>query len=368
MSGPLEPGRFFLPGPSEVDPTVLQAQAAPVTGHRGPEAQALVAEIDAGLRPLFGTAQSVLIGTHSATGFMEAAIRNGVVRRVLCVVNGAFSARFAEIAVDCGREVDVLEVPWGQAVDPADLARRLSDGRSDAVAIVHSETSTGVINPMAEVAGVVRGYPDVRLLVDSVSGVGGVAVATDGWDLDFVLTASQKALAMPPGLAFAVASPAVLERARSLPGRGYYFDLVRCAEQAQAGQTPTTPALTLLYAARHQLRRIEAETLAARIERHAALAARTHRWVDHLREERGVDVRVLAPAGARSPTVTCIRLPHGRSSAAVVAGVRARGFVIGGGYGRLKTDTIRIGHMGEHGLASLELALDAVEAELVGPG
>jgi aspartate aminotransferase-like enzyme len=157
----------------------------------------------------------------------------------------------------------------------------------------------------------------------------------------------------------------LLERARTLPDRGYYLDLVRYAEQALRHQTPTTPALTLLLAARAQLRRIEAETPADRIRRHGELATRCHARVDLLRDGRGVDVAVLAPEGERSPTVTCIRLPADRRGPEVAAALRRRGFVIGAGYGRLKDETIRVGHMGDHTVAGLEAVMDAVEQELV---
>lgn len=368
MSGPLRPGRFFLPGPTEVDESVLEAQAAPVFGHRGPEARALVEAVDRGLRPLFGTERPVLLGTMSATGFMEAAIRCGVRRRVLCIVNGAFSARFARIARDCGREVDVLEVPWGRAVDPGAVAERLAGGGFDALTLAHSETSTGALNPVAEVAAVAADHPDVMVLVDSVTGVGGAEVQADGWGLDVVLTGSQKALAMPPGLAFAVVSDRLLSRARQLPDRGFYLDLVRYADQAADGQTPTTPALTLLLAARTQLERIAAETVPARLARHRRMAEVCHRRIDALRSDEGIDLTVVSPPGERSPTVTCLRLPAGRTGPEVAAGLRDRGFVVGAGYGRWKNETVRIGHMGDHAEAGLQAVVDALAAELRPPG
>lgn len=367
MSGALRPGGFFLPGPTEVDPAVLEAQVAPVFGHRGPEAEALVSAVDRGLRAAFGTERPVLLGTMSATGFMEAAVRCGVKRRVLCLVNGAFSARFARIARDCGREVETLEVPWGRAVDPDQVAARLADVEVDAVTVVHSETSTGALNPVREIAAAVARHPDVLVLVDSVTGVGGVEMAADAWGLDAVITGSQKALAMPPGLAFAAVSDRLLARAATLPDRGFYLDLVRYAEQAAAAQTPTTPALTLLQAARAQVERLERETLAARWDRHRRMAERCHGRVERWREH-GIDVAVLSPPGERSPTVTAIRVPRGRTGRELAEAVRGRGFVIGAGYGRLQDETVRIGHMGDHTEAELDAVLDALEAALSTPG
>ena len=368
MTGPLEPGRFFLPGPTEVDPTVLAAQAVPLFGHRSAEASRLVGMIDRGLRPLFGTSRRVMIGTMSATGFMEAAVRAGVRSKVLCLVNGAFSSRFADIARGCGREVEVMEVAWGEVLDPDRVEERLAEGDVDAVTVAHSETSTGALNPVEALAEVVRRQDDVFLLVDSVTGVGGAEMAADDWGLDVVLTGSQKALAMPPGLAFCVASDRLLERATALPDRGYYLDLVRYASYAERDQIPTTPALTLLSAAAVQVERIALETVERRWARHAALAARCHDWVTTVRADRGLGISVLAREGYRSPTVTAVRLPEGRTGSEVAAAMRRRGFVIGAGYGQMKEATVRIGHMGDHTLAALDGLLDALTEELCHPG
>lgn len=362
MSG-VEPGRFFLPGPTEVNAEVLRAQVTAMFGHRSDEARTLVGAVDRGLRPIFGTAQPVMIGTMSATGFMEAAIRNGVRRRVLCLVNGAFSGRFAQIARESEREVETLEVPWGETIDPEAVADRLRGGRFDALTMVHSETSTGALNPIADIAAVASEHDDLMVLVDSVSGVGGAEMAADRWGIDLVLTGGQKALAMPPGLAFAVASERFLERAETLPDRGFYLDFVRFAAGARLSQTPTTPAVTLMAAAHLQLQRIAAETVEGRLRRHSAMAEACHRRVEALAEE-GFAVEVVAPLGGRSPTVSCIRLPEGRSVEAFEAGMRRRGFVIAKGYGLLKHETVRIGHMGEHTVAELEAVMDAFAEEL----
>lgn len=358
-------GVFFLPGPTEVAPAVLEAQVAPALGHRSDEGRALLRAVGTGLRPLFGTSSPVLVGTMSATGFMESAIRGGVRRRLLALVNGAFSGRFAEIARGCGREVEVLEVPWGEAIDPDAVGARLATGDFDALTLTHSETSTGALNPVAEIAAVAARHDDVMVLVDSVSGVGGVEVSMDGWGADLVLTGAQKALAMPPGLSFAVVSERLLARAAELPGRGYYLDLIRYARGAEEGDAPTTPALTLLAAARRQLERIHAETVPARWRRHALMAAACHDGVEALAAE-GVAVGLLAPPRRRSPTVSCIRLPRDRSADEVVAGVRRRGFQIGAGYGPLRASTIRIGHMGEHTVTGVERVMAALAAELRG--
>jgi len=357
-------GRFFLPGPTEVHPDVLAAQARPVIGHRGPAVEELVGGLQEGLKELFGTERPVLISTSSATGLMEAGARCGVERRLLALVNGAFSARFAAIARECGRRVEVLEVPWGETHDPERVEARLREGEFDAVSVVHSETSTGALNPVEEIAGVVSGFDDTLLLVDSVSGLGGAEVRADDWGLDWVLTGSQKALAVPPGLAFGVASRAFLERSAALDGRGRYFDVSAFRKKIDALQTPNTPAVTLLYALAEQLRRVAEEGLDARLDRHRAMAERCWARVEELREREGLAVRILAAEGDRSPTVTCVLLPEGVSGRRVAQEMAGRGYVIGTGYGKMKETAVRIGHMGDHTVEELDRVLDALEETL----
>ena len=359
-------GRFFLPGPTEVHPEVLSALTRPVIGHRGPAMEELLATVDPPLRRLFGTRRPVHVSTSSATGLMETAIRNLSRRRILCLVCGAFSARFHAIAASCGLPADRLEVPWGEVNRPDALrsALREAEGRYDLVTAVHSETSTGVLNPVADLATVTAEFDDVLLAVDGVTSVGGVPIEFDAWGVDYLLTGSQKALALPPGLAFAAASERALERASEIPERSYYFDLLEFDRRAAAHSTTNTPAVSLLFALQRQLERFEDEGLEARFERHARMARRTAEWVGELASSSGAAYRVLAPEGFRSPTVTAVTLPEDRSGPAVVTGLARRGFTIAPGYGRLKEKAIRIGHMGDHTLAELDAVLEATAAEL----
>lgn len=361
MSQPLAPGRFFLPGPTEVHPDVLAAQNGPMIGHRGKATEELLASIQEGLKPVFQTDRAVMLLAASATAMMEAGIRNGVVDgRVLSLVNGSFSSRYADIAVACGHQVDVWSVDLGMAHDPEELESRLDAGRYDAVTLSHSETSTGVLQDLEAIASVVNRHEGTLLLVDSVTGIGGAETYTDAWGVDFILTGSQKALALPPGLAFAVASEAVLERSATAPAKGWYLDLEMLHRMIEVNQTPATPAVSLLYALDFQLARISQESIEARWKRHTAMQQRTFDWVDQM-ADRGVDVGVFAEDGHRSPTVSCIS--SGRSKE-IVSEMFARGWVIGGGYGKLKDSTFRIGHMGDHTVEELEELL-AVLTEVV---
>lgn len=367
MNSRAEFGSFFLPGPTEVHPEVLAAMTRPMIGHRGPAMTGLLAEVDPMLRRLFGTERPVYVSTSSATGFMEAAIRNLSRRRILCLVCGAFSKRFHDIAERCGRPADRLDVAWGAPNRPDELreALREADGRYDLVTVVHSETSTGVLNPIAELADVTSEFDDVLLAVDGVSSVGGLPIEFDDWGLDFLLTGSQKALALPPGLAFAAASERALERARAVSERSYYFDLLEFERRAADHSTTNTPAVSLLYALQTQVHRIEGEGLARRFERHARMARRTHEWTAWLGEASDRSFAVQAPAGYRSPTVTAVTLPEGLSGPGIVRALAERGITIAPGYGKLKDASIRIGHMGDHTPAELEVVLAEV-AEVLG--
>ncbi|MFI5256396.1 MAG: pyridoxal-phosphate-dependent aminotransferase family protein [Gemmatimonadales bacterium] len=358
FSSLLHDGTFFFPGPTEVRPAVLAAMTQPMIPHRGAAFETMFGRLQSALGSIFGTARPVYVSSSSATGLMEAAIRCAPEGRVLSVVNGAFSARFAAIARACGRDTDLVEVPWGDTVELGQLEERLRMHRYAALTIVHSETSTGALTDVRAATGLARSQGTV-CLVDSVTGIGGAELKFDEWDLDFALTGSQKALALPPGLAFAAASEAYISGARATAGRGLYFDLVEFEAYAAKRQTPNTPALPLLYAADVQLAAIVSEGMSARWHRHAAMASRTHAWVDDLAAQHGGAMRVLARAGHRSPTVTSVTLPPTLTSATVLRAVSERGFTIGSGYGKNRETSFRIGHMGDHTLEGLERCLVA---------
>ncbi len=358
-------GRFFLPGPTEVDDEVLEAQLKPMIGHRTKEQEAINESIQQNLRHVFRTTRPVYMSASSGTGLMEAAIRNGVRKKVLCLVNGAFSERFMKIAEACGATAVALKVEMGQYVSPELLREALAKDDYDSVTVVHSETSTGVLNPIEQLAEVVHEREDRVILVDSISGVGGAQVESDAWKLDFVFTGSQKALALPAGLAFGVAQESLLARAKTLPNRGIYFDFMELEKHIKGNQTPNTPALALLYAAELQLKRIATETIEKRWARHTQMSERTAQWIDEMRK-RGVELSNFAPAGYRAPCVTCIGVPPGgKTGAQVATEMLARSYTVSPGYGTLKDKTFRIGHMGDHTMAELNELLDVLAEVIV---
>ena len=366
---PAEFGTFFLPGPTEVRAEVLEAMLRPMLPHRGAAYEALHARIVQGLQAVFRTHRPVYLMSCSATGAMEMAIRGAPEGPILALVNGAFSERFARIAQSCDRATRVLSVPLGDTPHLEQVEEALVAGGHDgahfaAVTVVHSETSTGALADIHGITELAHRH-GAMCLVDSVTGLAGTRVETDAWGLDFVLTGSQKALALPPGLAFAVASEAFVLQASVVPARGRYLDVVEYEEFARRAQTPNTPALSLLYAADMQLRAIREEGIETRWARHAAMLAHTEAWVEAQRAA-GVGIGYLCRAGERSPTVSTLTLPEGLTATPLVRRVAELGYVIGTGYGALKERTIRIGHMGDHSIETLEPCLRAVGQALRG--
>lgn len=356
-------GRFFLPGPTDVHPDVLAACARPMIAHRGRAMTELLTAIAEPLKRLFRTERRVVVGTCSATGFMEMAARCGIRHRSLSLVSGAFGERFAGIVAASGREVVRLDVPPGRTFEPDMLYDALKRSDVDAVTLVHSETSTGVLAPLPELAQVVRQFDDVLLLVDAVTSMAGSPVEVDALGLDFTFTGSQKALALPPGLALGTASPRMLDRAKTIPERGAYFDLVAYEEAFADAQPTNTPAVSFFYALETQLKRIEAEGgVEARWRRHEAMRQTVERWVAREGGRRGVSY--LPDEGRRSWTVSCLRLPEGRMAKPIVQALGAQGWTIGSGYGKLKESTIRIGHMGDHSVAATAELLGLLEGIL----
>jgi aspartate aminotransferase-like enzyme len=356
-------GTFYVPGPAEIRPEILEQMTRPMMGHRGRAFEAMFARIEAGLRDVLLTSRPVYIGATSATGFMEMAIRNAAPGRILALVNGGFSERFAAVAESCGREVDRVVVPWGQTFDMNVVEGALGAKQYAAVTVAHSETSTGVLTDVRTVAQLAHRHGALAL-VDSVSGAGGAELMVDAWQLDFLLTGSQKALALPAGLAFAVASSEYMERARTATNRGFYFDILQYDKYAEKNQTPSTPATSLLYALEAQMGDIGREGIERRWERHLQMQEATINWVTEVSSRRGVDLGIIAPQGSRSPTVTVISLPEGLRGPEVTEAIKAKGLTIGGGYGQLKDSTIRIGHMGDHTVEGIRRCLQITEVAI----
>jgi aspartate aminotransferase-like enzyme len=347
--------KLFIPGPTEVRAGILAAQTAPMIGHRGKNYSELHAALEPGLKRMFGTSGRVFILTSSGSGAWEAAIRNGVKEKALCLVNGAFSERWALATQANGKQADILSVPWGMAIKPEMVEERLAQGTYDALTVVLNETSTGALNPLPAIAEVVRRHPEVSLFVDAVSAAAGVELKADEWGLDVCLTSSQKALALPPGLAFCSVSPRLMEKAKTVPHRGYYFDFLELEKFAAKQQTPATPAISLMQAALVQLKAIDEEGWEARFARHQRMAEAVRKWA----LSRGFEL--FAEKGYFSPTVTVIKNNLGLETKELIAFLKDRGMLIGDGYGQLKGATFRIAHMGDLTEAEIQYLLECID-------
>ncbi len=350
--------KLFIPGPTEVRPEILDAQAQWMVGHRMPECADLIGNILPKLSQVFFTNQTVLITASSGTGLWEAAARNCINKKALTCVNGAFASRFSDVVGLNGKDMEVLSVPWGRPILPEQVVERLSTGEFDAVTVVHNETSTGATSPIKEISQAIRAMPggeDIMILVDSVSGLSGARIEMDAWDLDVVLSSSQKAFALPPGLAFCAVSDRAMAKAKTVPARGYYFDFISLAKSIAKNQTPATPAVSLLYALDRQLDDMMAEGMENRFARHLAMRDRTLEWS----KSKGFEIFVTP--GYESPTVTCLANNLEIDISALNKYLRGHGMIISNGYGDLKGKTLRIAHMGDtqpHEMEELFVAMD----------
>jgi predicted phosphoserine aminotransferase len=350
--------KLFIPGPTEVRPEILEAQAAWMIGHRMPECAELYGRIQSKLRQVFYTQSRVYVNASSGTGLQEAAVRNCVNKKVLNCVNGAFADRWRQVTEGNGKANETLAVEWGLPILPDQVADRLAGDDFDAVTIVHNETSTGVVSPLPEIAQAIRSLPngqEIMILVDSVSGLSGARLEFDAWDLDVVLTSSQKAFALPAGLAFCAVSDRALERARTVRHRGYYFDFLDLEKYLLRNQTPATPAISLMYALDRQLDDMLAEGMENRFARHLAMRNQTIAWA----RQRGFSL--FAAPGYESPTVTCINNDQGLDIVSLNNYLREQGMIISNGYGALKGKNFRIAHMGDLQLSDLEMLLTVVD-------
>ncbi len=352
-------GRFFLPGPVEVDTVVAEAMLRPIFSHRGAQADALMQRVQPPLRTLFGTERPVMMLTGSATAMMEVGVRAAVRDRVLCVISGVFGERFARIAEGCDKEVTRLRVQPGMSLEPAMLDAMLQGPEFDTVTLVHSETSTGALAPIGALLEQLRKRDDLITLVDAVSSVGAIPVEADRWGADFVFTGSQKALGLPPGLAFGVASERLLKRASDTESHGLYLDALTLQRAAEGYRFPTTPALPIVHALDVQLARIAAEGLEARFARHRAMREHVEQWTT-----RHGGCEIWAPEGRRSDSVTALQLRPRRSARAIVAELAELGWTVATGMLEDEDRIIRIGHMGDLQLAQLDGLLEVLEPRL----
>ena len=325
-------------------------------GHRSEAFRVLYHSIHPRLQTLFGTKQPVFLSTSSAWGVMEAAIRNLVSRRAVNCMCGAFSDKWLDVSRRCGKDAEPLQVDWGKHIDPVALDEKLATGDFDTVTLIHSETSTGVMNPLAEICAVVRKYSDVALIVDTVSSFSAVPTPMDELGIDVLLTGSQKALALPPGFSLFSVSEKAFARAEQQKDRGYYFDFLEFKKNQENDMTPTTPSIAHIHALDSKLDDIFTEGLTNRYERHDRTNGLVHDWV----RRRGFDF--FAEDGYRTKTLTCVKNSRGIDVPKLARDLREKHhLVIDPGYGRIKGQTFRLSNMGDETDESVRQLLESLD-------
>ena len=354
----MEKKYLFSPGPTMLPAEVLLKMAEPIMHHREPEFEKIFAEIREGLKYLFQTKNEVLIFTSSGTGAMEGAVSNILSKKDKAIVvrGGKFGERWGEICKAYGIEFVPIDVEWGKAVDPKRIKDLLeSDPSIRAVYTQASETSTGVRHPVEAIADLMKRYEDRVIVVDAITGIGVFDLPTDAWGLDVVVSGSQKALMLPPGLSFATLS----EKAWNLVERSdlpkYYFDFKKELKNTKKDQSSYTPAISLFVGLRETLRMIRQEGLEAVFRRHETLAEATRRAV------KAMGLELFAP-DSPSNAVTAVKIPEG------IDGEKLKdlffekfGITVAEGQDRAKGKIIRIAHLGYYERLDMVMVISALE-------
>jgi len=334
--------KLFIPGPTEVRKDVLERMAWPMIGHRGGDFAELFNNLTAKLKKFLGTEDYAFVSTSASTGVMEGAILNCVDKRCLNVTCGIFGERWHEIAKACGREADILQsAEWGKANRVDEVDKALATGKYDAVTMQINETSTGIMNDYHAFAEMMKKYPDVMFLVDAVSAMAAVDINVDELGMDVCLAGVQKAFAAPPGITVFSVSEKAMEKSKKAKAKGYYFDFEVFKKYVGKGQTPTTPAISQIYALDYKMDQMFKEGLENRYRRHVEMAEYARAWAKDRFD-------TFAEEGYQSVTLTVVRNSRAVSVADLIKFLGDKyALQLANGYGKLKEKTFRVGHMGD---------------------
>jgi aspartate aminotransferase-like enzyme len=349
--------KLLIPGPTEVSKEMLNEQTHYLIGHREKEFSDFYGAITGKIAQFFQLQADYkpTVTTASGTLWFDIVGRSIVKQKSLACVNGAFSQRCAQTLAACGKETDVLEVEMGKAIKPDMVAEKLANGKYDTLTVCHNETSTGVRSPVAEIGKMVREeYPDVILVVDAVSSMAGDKTLPTEMNCDIVFGSTQKCFALPPGLGVALVSDRAIERAKAVPNRGAYTDLVDIFEFEKKHQTPFTPNIPLLYALNKRMDMLLEETYDKVYQRHLDMAKYTQQWAKK-------HFAMFPEPGYESITVSCISNTQNRNVKELNQKLAEKGYMISGGYGKMAEKTFRIGHMGEWNLAGIKEVIRIID-------
>jgi aspartate aminotransferase-like enzyme len=354
--------RLFTPGPTSVPQEVLETQARPLVHHRTGVFRKAYLEVIENLRYIMGTGNPVVALASSGTGAMEAAVVNLTKpgEKVLVTVLGKFSDRWRVIANAYGLDVVAVEAEWGRPVTAGQLEEALEKNPGVSVVLTtHSETSTGVLQDVAAFAAVSREH-GALVVVDAISSLAAHEVKTDDWELDAVVGGAQKGVMTPPGLAYLSLSPKAIKKIESGRHNCYYFDLLAAVKSAGEGNTPYTPATSLVFALQKALQMIREEGLENVIRRHAANGAAVRAAVKAI----GLDLLAAVPCNACTTVVP----PDGTAGDIIKTMEGKYGIKIAGGQAHLKGKIVRLGHLGYYGPADMYTMISVLEASLLDLG
>lgn len=348
--------KLFIPGPIDVKEDVLEQMTKPMIGHRSKDASAIQKSISEKLGQVFYTKEQIILSTSSGSGLMEGAIRSCTKKRAAVFSVGSFGDRWYKMAVSNNVLADKFSVEAGKATMPEMVDEVLSTGKYDLVTITHNETSTGVENPVYEIAEVIKRYQDVVWCLDAVSSMGGTKIEVDKLGVDICITSTQKALGLPPGMAIASMSKKAVESARQVKFRGLYLDMLELYDyiQKKDNQYPSTPALPIMYAMDYQLDKILEEGLENRYERHLTMAKYVREWAKK-------NFQLFPEEKYSSNTLTTIKNIKGINVGELNKKLGNRGYVISNGYGDLKEKTFRIAHMGDYTLNDIKELIENID-------
>jgi len=334
-----------------------------MVSHRSEEYKTLHVETVQMLQQFLGTENEVFLFSSTGSGFMEASVRNCITKKMLCCVCGSFGKRYAEVATANGKQVETLEVPLGEPILPELLEKKLSEVPDvEAVSITHNETSTGLINPLENLAKVVKKHGKL-LFVDAVSSMGGTEIAVDKWGLDVCFSSSQKCFGVPPGLGIGSVSAEALKKAETAQNKGWYFDFNVWEKNQKKQGTPMTSVVPQIAGLNTILNLIDSK--GGKIAFFDLYAQRNRRIREGVKK---LGLTMFPKAGYESPTVNCIKSPAGIDGLEVYERMRMDGFELAEGYGTIKNSTFRIGNMGYIPFEDIDSMLAALAGVLAGLG
>ena len=351
--------RLFCPGPTNVSEDVLKKLSSPLISHRTKEASKLQKDISNKMRKLMYTKNEILLSTSSACGLMEGAIRSCTQKRAAVFTCGVFGNQWYQMARTNNIPCDKFEAEWGKPTTKEIVKGALDSGKYDLITVTHNETSTGIMNPIEEIAEVVKNYPEVVFCLDTVSSLGGVKIEVDKLGVDICLASTQKCLALPPGFSICSISEKAIEAAEKVEFRGSYFDLIRLYNWVKEKdyQYPSTPSLPHMFALDYQLDKIFEEGLENRFSRHVKVANYVRNWVKN-------NFALFAEEKYASNTVTCVKNIRGINVNELNKALGEKGYIISNGLEKIKNKTFRIGHMGEATISDLKGLLFAIDGIL----